>query len=90
VLQIALSGYWRHAAHQCNPHLHCARAKRDDAPVLQIERVWQADKRVYGADKVWKQTNREGVGIARCTVERLMKRLGIEGGTLRQGNTHHG
>ncbi len=35
--------------------------------------------RVYGADKVWKQLNREGVRIARCTVERLMKRLGLQG-----------
>jgi len=79
VLQIAPSGYWRHAAHQRNPQLRCARAKRDDALVPQIERVWQANKRVYGADKVWKQMNREGVGIARCTVERLMKRLGLQG-----------
>ena len=45
----------------------------------QIERVWQANMRVYGADKVWKQMNREGVEIARCTVERLMKRLGLQG-----------
>lgn len=45
----------------------------------QIERIWQAHMRVYGADKVWKQMNREGVVIARCTVERLMKRLGLQG-----------
>ena len=44
-----------------------------------IERVWQANMRVYGADKVWKQMNREGLSIARCTVERLMKRLGLQG-----------
>jgi len=79
VLQIAPSGYWRHAAHQRNPHLRCARAKRDDALVPQIERVWQANKQVYGADKVCKQMNREGLPIARCTVERLMKRLGLQG-----------
>lgn len=35
--------------------------------------------RVYGADKVWKQMNREGITAARCTVERLMKRLGLQG-----------
>lgn len=34
---------------------------------------------VYGADKVWKQMNREGIAVARCTVERLMKRLGLRG-----------
>ena len=79
MLQIAPSGYWRHAAQQRNPELRCARAQREDTLVPQIERVWQANMRVYGADKVWKQMNREGVEIARCTVERLMKRLGLQG-----------
>jgi transposase InsO family protein len=79
VLQIAPSGYWRHAAHQRNPKLRCARAQREDTLVPHIERVWQANMRVYGADKVWKQMNREGVEVARCTVERLMKRLGLQG-----------
>ena len=44
-----------------------------------IERVWQSNRQVYGADKVWKQMKREGFCIARCTVERLMKRLGLQG-----------
>ena len=79
MLQIAPSGYWRHAAHQRNPQLRCPRAQRDDTLVPHIERVWQANMRVYGADKVWKQMNREGVVVARCTVERLMKRLGLQG-----------
>ncbi len=79
MLQIAPSGYWRHAARQRNPQLRCPRAQRDDSLVSHIERVWQANMRVYGADKVWKQMNREGVAIARCTVERLMKRLGLQG-----------
>ncbi len=79
MLQIAPSGYWRHAAQQRNPNLRCARVKRDDTLAPHIEHVWQVNMRVYGADKVWKQMNREGLGIARCTVERLMKRLGIEG-----------
>ncbi|MDP2416322.1 MAG: IS3 family transposase [Hydrogenophaga sp.] len=79
VLQIAPSGYWRHAARQRNPQLRSPRAQRDDTLVPHIERVWQANMRVYGADKVWKQMNREGVVIARCTVERLMKRLGLQG-----------
>ena len=79
MLQIAPSGYWRHAAYQRNPQLRCARAQRDDTLAPHIERVWQANMRVYGADKVWKQMNREGVAIARCTVERLMKRLGLQG-----------
>ena len=79
MLQIAPSGYWRHAAHQRNPLLRCPRARRDDTLVPHIERVWQANIRVYGADKVWKQMNREGIVIARCTEERLMKRLGLQG-----------
>ena len=79
MLQIAPSGYWRHAAYQRNPQLRCARAQRDDTLAPHIERVWQANMRVYGADKVWKQINREGLSIARCTVERLMKRLGLQG-----------
>lgn len=45
----------------------------------EIERVWQANLAVYGADKVWKRLNREGVSVARCTVERLMRRLGLQG-----------
>ena len=79
VLQIAPSGYRRHAACQRNPELRCARTKRDDEVAPQIERVWQANMHVYGADKVWHQMRREGAEVARCTVERLMKRLGLRG-----------
>ena len=79
MLQIAPSGYWRHACEQRNPERRCARAQRDDALMLHIQRVWHANMQVYGADKVWKQLNREGIAIARCTVERLMRRLGLQG-----------
>ena len=79
MLQIAPSGYWRHAAQQHNPALRCQRAQRDGALAPHIERVWRSNMQVYGADKVWKQLNREGISIARCTVERLMKRLGLQG-----------
>ena len=79
VLKIALSGYWRHAAHQRGPQLRCTRAQRDDNLVPHMERVWHANMQVYGADKVWRQLNREGITIARCTVERLMRRLGLQG-----------
>lgn len=47
--------------------------------MTHIERVWEANLQVYGADKVWKQMNREGIVVARCTVERLMRRLGLQG-----------
>jgi transposase InsO family protein len=63
--------------------LRCARAKTDDTLKPEIQRSWQANMRVYGADKVWKQMNREGMAVARCTVERLMKFLGLQG--IRRG-----
>ena len=79
VLRIAPSGYRRHAARERKPQLRCARAQCDEEMMVHIQRVWDANMRVYGADKVWKQLNREGIAIARCTVERLMRKLGIEG-----------
>ncbi len=79
VLQVAPSGYRRHAARRRDPDRRCARARRDEALVPQIERVWQANLQVYGADKVWRQLGREGLTVARCTVERLMRRLGLRG-----------
>jgi putative transposase len=57
----------------------CTRAKNDDFLAPEIERVWQANMQVYGAEKVWRQLAREGTAAARCTVERLMKRLGLRG-----------
>lgn len=45
----------------------------------EIHRVWRANLQVYGADKVWRQLARERISVARCTVERLMRRLGIQG-----------
>ena len=45
----------------------------------EIRRVWDANFQVYGAVKVWRQLNREGIVVARCTVERLMQRMGLEG-----------
>ena len=85
VLQVAPSAYRRHAARQRNPELRSARAKRDERLMLHIERVWQANMQVYGADKVWQQMNREDIVVARCTVERLMRRLGLQG--VRRGKT---
>jgi len=78
-LRIAPSGYRRHAARQRDPSQLPARARRDAALMPEIQRVWHANLQVYGADKVWRQLNREGIQVARCTVERLMKRLGLAG-----------
>jgi len=56
-----------------------ARSLRDAALKGEITRIWNEQRRVYGADKVWAQLRREGVQVARCTVERLMRGLGIRG-----------
>src|SRR5690606_37558558 len=79
VLQVAPSGYRRHAARQRNPALRCRRDQRDTTLMPEVQRVWDANLQVYGADKVWRQMNREGVAVARCTVERLMRRLQLQG-----------
>ena len=76
-MQIAPSGYRRHAALLREPHKRCARARRDDVLVPEIQRVWQANMQVYGADKVWRELAREGTVVARCTVECLMRRMGV-------------
>jgi hypothetical protein len=73
VLQIAPSGYRRHAARQRTSALCSPRAQRDAALMPHIERVWRANLQVYGAKKVWRQLHREeGHAVARCTVVRLM------------------
>ena len=64
---------------QKQPDRRCARARRDEALLAQITRVWNENLQVYGADKVWRQLGREGVSVARCTVERLMRRQGLRG-----------
>jgi len=78
-LEIAPSCYRRHAAQLRNPDLRCQRAKREDQLIPDIQRIWHANWQVYGAEKVWRQMNREGIVVARCTVERLMRRLGLQG-----------
>jgi len=78
-LQVAPSAYWREAARRRDPALCPARRQRDAALLTEIERVWNANMRVYGADKIWKQLRRENFAVARCTVERLMRRRGLRG-----------
>jgi putative transposase len=79
VLQIAPSAYRRHAARLRRPELRSTRALRDEIMLAHIERVWQVNRQVYGADKVWRQLKREGITVARCTVERLMRQQGLAG-----------
>src|SRR6478735_5490897 len=56
-----------------------ARHRRDETLQVAIRRVWDEHRQVYGADKVWAQLKREGIAVARCAVERLMRRLGLRG-----------
>jgi transposase InsO family protein len=79
VLQIAPSGYRRHAACQRDPSRRSVRVQRDETLALHIERIWRANLQVYGADKVWRQLHREDMPVARCTVERLMRQHGLRG-----------
>lgn len=76
---MAPSAYRRYVASQKQPERRCARAKRDDVLLTQIERVWHLNLQVYGAQKVWRQLKREGITVARCTVERLMRKQGLAG-----------
>jgi transposase InsO family protein len=79
VLAIAPSGYYEHRAREADPSRRPARAQRDEQLRGEILRVWNANRRVYGARKVWRQLRREQVPVARCTVERLMRADGLRG-----------
>ena len=78
-LPIAPSTYFLHKAAQATPASRCARAQRDDELRADIRRVWDAHHQVYGPRKVWRQLRREGVRAARCTVERLMRDMDLQG-----------
>ncbi len=79
VMPIAPSTYYEQKARQADPTRQPARAQRDAQLQPAIQRVWDANLQVYGAKKVWKQLNREGVRVARCTVGRLMGTMGLRG-----------
>jgi len=78
-LPIASSTYHEQKTRQADPSRLPARVQRDAVLCNEIQRVWDENRRVYGARKVWRQLEREGFLVARCTVERLMQRLGIAG-----------
>jgi len=79
VVPIAPSTYYEQQARAADPTRQPARVQRDTALKVEIQRVWDAHFQVYGAKKVWKQLNREAIPVARCTVERLMRDLGLAG-----------
>jgi putative transposase len=79
VLPIAPSTYRDHAAKRAYPAKLSLRARQDLALQPEIARVFSANFEVYGARKVWLQLNREGLSVARCTVARLMRAMGLRG-----------
>ena len=79
VLPIAPSTYHAHAARRADPDRLPARAKSDAALMVEIRRVFEANFCVYGVRKVWRQLGREGFAVARCTVARLMRTIGLQG-----------
>ena len=68
-----------HAARRADPGRLPARAKRDGALMAEIRRVYEANFCVYGVRKIWRQLDREGIPVARCTVARLMRAMGLKG-----------
>jgi putative transposase len=78
-LPIAPSTYYEHKAREADPSRLPPRTRRDGVFKDEIQRVWDENFRVYGAYKVWRQLNREQITVARCTVERLMRSLGLKG-----------
>jgi len=79
VLPIAPSTYHEHAARKRDPSLRPARERRDGELCEDIRRVFKANFSVYGVRKVWRQMKREGIDVARCTVARLMRSMGLKG-----------
>jgi len=78
---IAPSTYYAWRAQTRDPARRSPRAQRDAALRVEIQRVWDENFRVYGAEKVWRQLGREAIVAARCTVERLMRAMGLRGVT---------
>ncbi len=79
MLRIAPSTYHAHVARRTDPARASPRARQDLMLMEQIRQVHAANFGVYGARKVWRQLAREGTVVARCTVERLMRRMGLRG-----------
>ncbi len=88
VVPIAPSTYYENRTREADPNRAPPRMRRDAALRGEIRRVWDENFRVYGARKVWRQLNREGIAVARCTVTRLMRELGLRGGSGSANQDH--
>jgi putative transposase len=78
-IQIAPSTYYEMKSRKSNPDLEPARIKRDNILKDEIRRVWFENRCVYGAKKVWQVMNKEKIPVARCSLERLMRSMGLNG-----------
>lgn len=85
VLPIAPSTYYEHSARRADPSRRPTRAQRDEELRQEIRRVHETSFGLYGSRKVWHQLRREGIKVAKCTVERLMREMGLAG--VRRGKT---
>src|SRR6201997_2969736 len=81
VLPIAPSTYHAHVAKRRDPAKRSARARQDAALKVEVRRVFDQNFSVYGVRKGWRQLKREGFDVARCTVSRLMRNMGLPGAT---------
>jgi transposase InsO family protein len=79
VLPVAPSSYYAHVAVSRDPKRASNRARQDAADSEDIRRVHEQSGGRYGARKIWHQLRREGKDVARCTIERLMKAMGLQG-----------
>ena len=79
VLPVAPSTYHEHVAQRRDPSRLSSRAQRDETLKPEVMRVFAENFSVYGVRKVWRQMQREGFDVARCTVQRLMRELGLQG-----------
>jgi putative transposase len=78
-LPIAPSTYYEHKAREQKPDRVPDRLKRDQKLEMDVRRIWEVNLQVYGGRKLWRQINREGLNVARYTVEPLMKQFGHPG-----------
>jgi putative transposase len=79
-VQIAPSTYY-----EVKSRLPSARARRDEELIPLIIKIYNENYQVYGARKIWEELHRQGHRVARCTVERLMRRIGIRGASRGRG-----
>lgn len=78
-LQFAPSAYYKRKRQEHAPELRSPRQKTDETLRMTIRHEWEDNFGVYGARKLWRQLRREGHDVARCTVERLMRGMGLQG-----------